>query len=634
MKTIIYIIFAIAEKSFITGGITMKVFKMTTSNKEVERSIRELLGSETTQEHIFISASDTNLLGKVLRQLIESNAYGEVAFSQEIQLNEVQKQIIEIMKGKAYITTKEMEEEILLSKQTTLKLLKELEQKGEIFRIKKRKWRYKDAPEEVKSVSMSDKVTRKQEKTREQILAFIKEKGIVKTAEFLKIVSVSYPTMCQVLVQLQKEGEVFKIQKGKWRYKDVPEEAKPINAGVEAARKQKKAKKQILAFIKEKGIVKTAEIVEIVSVSHSSMYRVLVQLQQEGEIFKIKSGIWRYKDAPEAVELVSTSGKVTRKQEKTREQILAFIKEKGIVKTAEIVEIVSVSYPTMCQVLAQLQKEGEVFKIQKGIWRYKDAPEAVKSVSTSGKVTRKQEKTREQILAFIKVKGIVKTTEIIEIVSVSYSTMYQVLEQLQKEGEVFKIQKGKWRYKNISILSVSQKQEMSKEAEVNKIFSKGWRVSVDELAQLCSISPKSVQEIVDKLFKEEVIERHEDGTISQIQKSNIFQKKEYKDILHYIMKQEYISKAILEYKFPTQAEEIIEMLEQEKWLRFLPGENRYKVLIFGKVLYFINENPNVKKMDIQRAFPRKDYAEVSRVIDAHLKAKRILNKDSGFVINL
>ncbi len=137
-----------------------------------------------------------------------------------------------------------------------------------------------------------------------------------------------------------------------------------------------------------------------------------------------------------------------------------------------------------------------------------------------------------------------------------------------------------------------------------------------------------------KLFKENAIERHEDGTISKIQRSNIFQKEEYKDILHYIMKQEYISKAFLKYKFPTQAEEIIEALEKEKYLRFLPGENRYKVLIFGKVLYFINENPNAKKMDIQRAFPKKDHTEVSRVIDTHLKAKRILNKDSGFVINL
>ena len=607
---------------------------MTTSNKEVERSIRELLGVETTQEHIFISASDTNLLGKVLRQLIESNAYGEVVFSQEIQLNKVQKQIIEIMKGKAYITTKEMEEEILLSKQTTLKLLKELEQKGEIFRIKKRKWRYKDAPEEVKSVSMSCKVTRKQEKTREQILAFIKEKGIAKTAEFLEIVSVSYPTMCQILIQLQQEGEVFKIQKGKWRYKDAPEETKPINARVEAARKRKETKEQILAFIKEKGVVKTAEFLELVSVSYPTMCGVLIQLQQEGEIFKIKNGKWRYKDVPEEAKPINARVEAARKQKEAKEQILAFIKEKGIAKTAEFLEIVSVGSSSMYRVLVQLQQEGEIFKIKSGIWRYKDAPEAVELVSTSGKVTRKQEKTREQILAFIKEKGIVKTAEIVEIVSVSYPTMCQVLAQLQQEGEVFKIQKGKWRYKNISILSVSQKQEMSKEAEVNKILSKGWRVSVDELAQLCSISPKSVQEIVDKLFKEEVIERHEDGTISQIQKSNIFQKEEYKEILHYIMKQEYISKAILEYKFPTQAEEIIEMLEQEKWLRFLPGENRYKVLIFGKVLYFINENPNVKKMDIQRAFPRKDYAEVSRVIDAHLKAKRILNKDSGFVINL
>lgn len=273
------------------------------------------------------------------------------------------------------------------------------------------------------------------------------------------------------------------------------------------------------------------------------------------------------------------------------------------------------------EVETQIQSEEENEEEEEEVWF--DDRRTKRSV---GLLTRK-----DQVLNLFTEKKEWTSKEIQETLSMRGTYVSCIMSTLVQEGIVKKIQRGEW-----ETTEIREKKSFSQAAEeaILKSFSNiVQEMSVLLLHDITGYTHIAIQKSLEALEKKGKVRQTTEGnwrlTSFSYPHSGIFENKSYEPILKAVMPNTYLNKKDLMKRFSKELvmQFIGEMLQEECIIEEEDNQNKYKIYMGSRIIYFLSRHPGATILTLRTKMPSIREKEICFQLD-YLMAENVVERRS------
>ena len=333
-----------------------------------------------------------------------------------------------------------------------------------------------------------------QEEKKKRLLELTAENSRITIAEMTEKMSLSKSAIERMIAVLRQEGRLARIGSDKSGYWQMLREGESSDS----YDPYKERKKKILDLISENARITINEMAEKMSLSEATIGRMTAVLKQEGRLARMGANPNRYWQIPQEGE----SPDFHEPQKERGKKILELTAEDEKTTAAEMAEEMSLSEATIKRGISVLKQEGRLARIganASGYWKILREGESPPDAYDS------QKERGEKLLALTAESSRITIAEMAGRMSLSETTIKQIISVLKQEGRLARIgadKNGYWQALREGESPGAYDPQEERREKILELIAKNNKITRAETAEKAGCSISTVDNILASLKQE------------------------------------------------------------------------------------------------------------------------------------